>query len=221
MNHENCYTNEVDKAETKGARYIYRTGAAFVSTRLGLPPKQPITAAELHLPTPRKTGGLILAGSYVPKTTAQLRFLTEKRGSALSVIEMRVEDLIASEDSAAALIRDVVRQTEGSLEAGKDTLVMTSRALIKGDDELSSLAIGSRVAEALVRVLRGVERVRPRYVVAKVPPCHILPILCLSPMLMVVLGRDHVFRCGYKGSEYEAGFDCWPGSSRCASLEMR
>ncbi len=154
-------------AEAKGARYIYRTGAAFVSTRLGIYSKPPITAAELKLANPRETGGLILAGSYVPKTTAQLKFLIERRGNDLSVIEIGVEDLIASPDSAADMIARVVKQTEKNLKAGKDTLVMTSRALITGGDELSSLAIGSRVAEALVKVLQGVE-VRPRYIIAKV-----------------------------------------------------
>lgn len=43
---------------------------------------------------------------------------------------------------------------------------MTSRKLITGGDELSSLAIGGRVAEALVEVLKRV-KVRPRVVIAK------------------------------------------------------
>lgn len=103
----------------------------------------------------------------MPKTTAQLKVLIEKRGSDLSVIEIGVEDLISSPDSAADMVARVVKQTEENLKAGKDTLVMTSRALITGDDELSSLAVGSRVAEALVKVLQGVE-IRPRYIIAKV-----------------------------------------------------
>lgn len=103
----------------------------------------------------------------MPKTTAQLKVLIEKRGSDLSVIEIGVEDLIASPDSAADMVARVVKQTEEKLKAGKDTLVMTSRALITGGDELSSLAIGSRVADALVKVLEGVEA-RPRYIIAKV-----------------------------------------------------
>ncbi|KAL2824099.1 hypothetical protein BDW59DRAFT_147829 [Aspergillus cavernicola] len=157
-------------ASAQGARYIYRTGAAFVSTRLGITPKPPITATELNLAQPRKTGGLILAGSYVPKTTAQLKILTETRGGSpnalLSVIEMGVDELIASPESAAGLVTRVIQETEVNLNAGRDTLVMTSRALITGGDELSSLAIGARVAEALVRVLEGIE-VRPRYIIAK------------------------------------------------------
>ena len=44
---------------------------------------------------------------------------------------------------------------------------MTSRALVTGGDELSSLKIGSVVAEALVGVLRRIE-VQPRFIIAKV-----------------------------------------------------
>ncbi|KAL2838896.1 hypothetical protein BJY01DRAFT_250756 [Aspergillus pseudoustus] len=155
-------------AESKAnMRYIYRTGAAFVSTRLGIRSIPPITSTQLNLPQPRESGGLILAGSYVPKTTAQLAHLTKTRGpESLAVIEMDVNELIASSESAAGLIHRVVKQTEENLTDGLDTLVMTSRGLVTGSDELESLAIGGRVAEALVRVLEGVE-VRPRFIIAK------------------------------------------------------
>jgi uncharacterized protein YgbK (DUF1537 family) len=79
---------------------------------------------------------------------------------------MDVADLIASPDSAERVIRRVVQQTETRLQSGTDTLVMTSRKLITGQDELDSLAIGAKVAEALVKVLQQIQ-VRPRYIIAK------------------------------------------------------
>ncbi|KAE8343963.1 hypothetical protein BDV24DRAFT_172274 [Aspergillus arachidicola] len=155
-------------AEAKGKHFLYRTGAAFVSTRLGIRSKSPITASELQLPIPRETGGLIIAGSYVPKTTAQLNVLTSKRGQTgqLVILEMDVEELIASPESAAGAIQRTVQEADSHLQSGQDTLVMTSRKLITGDSELSSLAIGTNVASALVSVLRQVQ-VRPRYIIAK------------------------------------------------------
>lgn len=110
-----------------------------------------------------------MAGSYVPKTTAQLKVLTDRRGATgqLAIIEMKVEELIASPETAAETVQRVVRETEAHLRAGLDTLVMTSRKLVTGGDELSSLKIGAAVAEALVSVLRRIE-VRPRYIIAKV-----------------------------------------------------
>ncbi|KAJ5673497.1 hypothetical protein N7507_002624 [Penicillium longicatenatum] len=155
-------------AESKGKHFLYRTGAAFVSTRLGIRSKAPITATELKLPSPRQTGGLILAGSYVPKTTAQLKVLTDRRGGTgqLAIIEIKVEELIASLETAEETVSRVVKDAEAHLSAGMDTLVMTSRKLITGIDELSSLSIGAAVAEALVSVLQRIE-VRPRYIIAK------------------------------------------------------
>ncbi|KAE8324196.1 hypothetical protein BDV39DRAFT_217266 [Aspergillus sergii] len=136
-------------AEAKGKHFLYRTGAAFVSTRLGIRSKSPITASELQLPIPRETGGLIIAGSYVPKTTAQLNVLTSKRGQTgqLVILEMDVEELIASPESAAGAIQRTVQEAESHLQSGQDTLVMTSR-------------------NALVSVLRQIQ-VRPRYIIAK------------------------------------------------------
>ncbi|KAJ5983238.1 hypothetical protein N7481_005337 [Penicillium waksmanii] len=155
-------------AESQGKHFLYRTGAAFVSTRLGIRSKAPISAIELGLPSPRQAGGLIVAGSYVPKTTAQLKVLTDRRGTTgqLAIIEIKVEELIASPETASKTIAQIVKETEDYLKAGKDTLVMTSRKLITGDDEISSLKIGSAVAEALVSVLQRIE-VRPRYIIAK------------------------------------------------------
>lgn len=95
--------------------------------------------------------------------------LTDRLGPTgkLAIIEMNVEELIASAETAARTVQRVVRETESRLLAGMDTLVMTSRKLITGGDELSSLKIGAAVAEALVSVLQRIE-VRPRYIIAKV-----------------------------------------------------
>lgn len=89
---------------------------------------------------------------------------------------MNVEELIASPETAAQAVQRVVQDTEAHLLAGRDTLVMTSRKLITGGDELSSLKIGAAVAEALVSVLQMIE-VRPRYIIAKV--CSV----CFSTVL--------------------------------------
>lgn len=141
-----------------------------MSSRLGIRSKAPITANELHLPYPRQTGGLVLVGSYVPKTTTQVDTLinrSKENGKDLAIVEIKVEELLESHESALRTVQNIVKETEKYLQAGKDTLVMTSRKLVTGDDKLSSLAIGTTVAEAVVRVLQGIE-VHPRYIIAKV-----------------------------------------------------
>ncbi|KAH6880412.1 hypothetical protein B0T10DRAFT_540338 [Thelonectria olida] len=164
----NVFVSGLLAAEKEGRRYLFRTGAAFVSSRLGITGIPPLKLEDLgsSRSDSQQPGGLIVAGSYVPKTTAQLRVLRERRGEKLSVIEFDVPSLIASPEAAEASILEVAAEVSKKLSAGHDTLVMTSRALITGDDALSSLNIGSKVAHALVRLVEEIQ-VRPRYIIAK------------------------------------------------------
>ncbi|KAL3962349.1 hypothetical protein ACCO45_003872 [Purpureocillium lilacinum] len=155
------------EAERSGRRYLFRTGAAFVSSRLGITSIPPLTMGDLGVTArPDACGGLIVAGSYVPKTTAQLQALKSHRGDKLATIELDVESLIGAVEEADSVIETAANDASRSIAAGKDTLVMTSRKLIKGHDGDSSLNIGSKVARALVRLVEKIN-VRPRYIIAK------------------------------------------------------
>lgn len=136
----------------------------MVSARLGIAPIPPKTAEQLKLDP--KVGGLIIAGSYVPKTTAQLAVLREKSGSRLKTIELQVDQLLESEMSADLIIQQAQEEAARQIENGEDVLVMTSRKLVTGADATESLNIGSVVARALVHFLSGL-RSPPRYVIAK------------------------------------------------------
>lgn len=160
------------QAEKQGKRFLYRTGAAFVSARLGIEGIDPLSMKDLGVErTDKYTGGLIVAGSYVPKTTAQLERLRERRGSNLAVIELDVEQMISSQDEADQITKNATQRATDSIGKGEDVLVMTSRKLITGKDSRSSLNIGSMVAAALVKIVENIE-VRPRYIIAKVSPLY-------------------------------------------------
>jgi len=112
-------------------------------------------------------GGLIIAGSYVPKTTVQLESLISGRGSKLTTITLDVEKLLDSPFNAEeTLIRSLV-EAEREITRGQDVLAMTSRKLITGSDEATSLDIGATVARALVSFIEKL-RSQPRYIIAKV-----------------------------------------------------
>ncbi|KAL3486442.1 NADP-dependent oxidoreductase domain-containing protein [Aspergillus germanicus] len=149
-----------------GGKYLYRTGAAFVSTRLGIPQIPPLTPKALGMSLqPSQPGGLILAGSYVPKTTEQLQSLIDGNKS-LQTIVLKVEDLLKSTDAAEQAALDAADKVGQLILKGQDVLVMTSRDLITGNDGVSSLKIGSTVAAVLVLFLRLLVP-RPRYIIAK------------------------------------------------------
>lgn len=112
------------------------------------------------------SGGLIIAGSYVPKTTTQLGALISRRGDKLRVLELNVTVLI-TEGATADLVRKTADTASAEIAAGHDVLVMTSRELVKGHDALSSLGIGGDVAAALVKIVQQIST-RPRYIITKV-----------------------------------------------------
>lgn len=152
------------QASAQGRKLLYRSGAALVSSRLGIKPIPPKSADALKLD--KSVGGLVIAGSYVPKTTAQLKTLREKAGDRLTTIELQVDDLLHSQETASSKVQIAIDAAQKEIKRGQDVLVMTSRKLITGKDERESLNIGSVVAKSLVNFLQGLQT-RPRYIIAK------------------------------------------------------
>lgn len=152
------------EASARGKRFLFRSGATFVSARLGISPIAPISAQKLELDP--KIGGLTICGSYVPKTTAQLAYLREKSGYKLTTVELDVNQLLASRDEAEKQLQHALSTAEAELSKSQDVLIMTSRQLVVGADEVRSLDIGSTVAQALVSFLTRLA-IRPRYIIAK------------------------------------------------------
>ena len=167
------------EASQQGFRYIYRTGAAFVSTRLGIDQIPPLGPADLQMDVSAEApGGLIIAGSYVPKTTAQLESLVEGRAQHLQTITIDVEKLLKDPQHTRQTIQDAATDAAKCITNGDDVLLMTSRKLITAEDEVSSLKIGTVVAQSLVDFMEYLD-VRPRYVIAKVrrTPCEELTLI--------------------------------------------
>ncbi len=145
-----------------GRRFLFRTAAQFVSARLGIAPR-PCLERSAFRATRGNTGGLIVAGSYVPKTTEQLVAL--RSGCTLTVIELDVAALL-DPARAPVLVAQAITGMNEAIAAGHDTLVSTSRTLITGETSATSLAIGETVSRALVEIVQGLAS-RPRYVLAK------------------------------------------------------
>jgi uncharacterized protein YgbK (DUF1537 family) len=81
-------------AAAQGKKFLFRTGAAFVSTRLGIESTSPLSAKDLGIDRAKNSlGGLIIVGSYVPKTTLQIEKLIERRGQELHTVTLQVQEL--------------------------------------------------------------------------------------------------------------------------------
>lgn len=146
-------------AEAQGLRFLCRSAASFVPVRAGLAPHALLTAGDLNLPA--QGGGLIVVGSYVPRTSSQLTFLLNQAN--VLPVEVGVEDLLAG---PAGAVERAARQAGQALSRGEDVVIYTSRRLVTGGDAEQSLAIGRRVSEGLVAIVQAIAA-RPRYLLAK------------------------------------------------------
>ena len=143
------------RAEEAGLPLIARTAASYVRARAGRPPAALLSAAELA----GGPAGLVIAGSHVPTTSRQLAaLLGSPAGARITAHELSVEGLLTPDGTALLAVAASLNRT---LDAGRIGLVATER--IRRDLDL---AAGRRISEALVDVVRRVER-RPDWIIAK------------------------------------------------------
>ncbi len=161
--------NDLDKvahalllAEKAGKQILYRTSSSFVPSYIGLEHK-PLLTAENILDSKSKNGGLIIVGSYVPKSSSQLQYVIENI-TKKELIELDVEIVLSTK--AKIYIASIISKIDSTIESGKDVIVYTSRKLITGNDMDSNLKIASRVSQALVSLVNGII-IRPKYILAK------------------------------------------------------
>lgn len=149
------------RAEGAGKRFIFRTAASFAGIRGGIPVQAPLHPADIKPMS--EHGGLVVVGSYVKKSTDQLAALLAS--GLVTGVELPVADLLRLE-GVDAFLASIADELAAILRDGKHAALYTSRELISGHDDDSSLAIGQRVSQCLVDVMRSLP-VAPRFIIAK------------------------------------------------------
>ncbi len=156
-------THALALTERAGRHFLFRTAADFVAAYAGISSRPLLSTSELRA-SEVTSGGLLVAGSYVGKTSAQLDALFSACPTLVK-IEVAVAQLLQPEGRAAEEIR-CIRQVETEIKAGRSVALFTSRRLVTGGDSLQSLSIGEIVSASLVRIVRSLSS-RPRWLVAK------------------------------------------------------
>lgn len=149
------------QARREGRRFLFRTAASFVRVRAGLMTRPLLTADEMNVTG--STGGLVIVGSHVPRSSQQLDHLLQHGN--IQNIELSVDKILTPQDRDGQ-IRATVEFIENALSQGQDVVVYTSRKLIAGKDNESSLSIGRQISQGLVEII-SLMGVRPRYILAK------------------------------------------------------
>ncbi|WDQ15249.1 four-carbon acid sugar kinase family protein [Rhodopirellula sp. P2] len=147
-------------AEQQGQTFVYRTAASFVQAFAGLEPRDLLRANEMV--DEGSQTGLVVVGSYVPKTTEQLKCLLDSESNLTSIV-MDVDRLL--EDESDSYLQEIVTAVNDGLQQS-NVVLSSSRKLVTGTDAAASLAIGNQVSKALVSVVGSLTQ-RPRFLIAK------------------------------------------------------
>jgi uncharacterized protein YgbK (DUF1537 family) len=146
------------RAEDAGKRFLCRTAAPFVRSRLGELP-----AATLDPDVIGSGPGLVLVGSYVKRTSEQL---AEARTlSNVDSIELLVDRLFERTEAARHLA-GLVEAIESSLAAQRTALVFTSRGLLSQRGQLNHVQISAIVSDALSSIPARLSR-PPTWLISK------------------------------------------------------
>ncbi len=148
------------KAELAGKHFLCRTAASFVAVRSGIGCRPLLTQEQVSL---GENGGLIVVGSYVSRTTAQLHALL--REAEVEGLELNVPALLESGRRDVEISR-VALHASRQIADGKDVVIFTSRKLVVAQSAEESLTTGQSISAALVDVVRSMD-IRPRYLLAK------------------------------------------------------
>lgn len=141
---------------------LLRVGPPYVRAHLGQEIAEPMRAEDI--PFAHDRGGLVVVGSHVPLTTAQLDALKAARPNTRT-IELDVRALIGPEREAH--LEEQAHAAAAALDEGS-VIVHTTRELITGADGDESLAIARRVSSGVVELVRRVLAIAPpRFVIAK------------------------------------------------------
>ena len=151
------------EARAAGRTFAYRTGPSFVRALAGIEPRPPLATADIWPAGAPAGHGLVVVGSHVGLTSAQVRGLESHRDLVRVELSVaRLTDPAQRDVHVAEAVHDVIAALGSA-----DVLLLTSRELVRGEGPAASLAIARAVSAAVTDVVRAALSARPAWVVAK------------------------------------------------------
>ena len=153
------------RAVLAGKEFMFRSAAAVTKVLGGVPDKALLTRADL-IDADNKTGGIVLVGSHVNKTTKQLELLHDCAAEVL-FLEFN-QHLVVTETGLAPEVERVVALAEEALRGGKNVAVYTRRDRfdLDTDDKDKQLAVSVEISDAVTSIISKLQ-VRPSFIIAK------------------------------------------------------
>lgn len=144
-------------------KIIFRTSASFAASFGGVKSTKLLSKEEIYSISPSESGGLIVVGSHVPNTSAQLDRLMQ---SGIKAIELEVEMLLDKHTETEDYLKNLALQIDYFLGIKEDVVLYTSRKLITAQDESASLKLSLKTSNSLVSIVKSLN-VKPKFIISK------------------------------------------------------
>jgi uncharacterized protein YgbK (DUF1537 family) len=152
------------QAMNKGKQFMFRTAATFTKI-IGNISSKPLLKRSDLIETSEKTGGLIIVGSHVQKTTEQLREL--QTVSTLVSIEFDCH-LVLDKEQFKREIERVQNEAQKSVAEGHTTVIYTKRERLDLGEGMKEeeLKLSVDISDAVTSIVRNFT-ITPKYIIAK------------------------------------------------------
>lgn len=181
----NKITNALLKTSLTGHEIRYRSSSSLLPAILGLAYKK-ILKPKYCINSTLKNGGLIIIGSHVPKTTAQLTHVL-KYAQNYCCIELLIPELL--QHNPEKYLNPIAKKIEDNLKNGKTTILYTERKQFLGSGINETLQIGQTISQTLVLLVKKIT-VTPKYYLTKGGiTSHDIAVNALSVKKATVLGQ--------------------------------
>lgn len=152
------------QALEEGKEFLIRSAAGLVRALSGVELRPLLTREELR-GADHGTGGLVVVGSHVAKTTGQLERLL-REVPHLKPICFQAERVLQPDGGRAEEAR-VLACAERAIRAGTTAVIYTSRqVLVTQQGGAGDLALSTRISRAVSRIVAALS-VRPAFLIAK------------------------------------------------------
>jgi uncharacterized protein YgbK (DUF1537 family) len=141
------FAGDLVAAAKQGKRFLFRSAASILTSLANLGP-QPIK--DMHGMVRNQKPGVVIVGSHVRKTTAQLQELLKVDG--IAGVEIMVDRLLTA--SPELLISEALAQVHSIFASGKTAVVYTSRKELQFPDAQTRLDFGVKVSGTLMAIVQ-------------------------------------------------------------------
>jgi uncharacterized protein YgbK (DUF1537 family) len=152
----NHFADQIQEVAQEGKRFLFRSAASLLTALAKLPP-QPVRAEEMAYYVRNQKPGVILIGSHVAKTSAQLAYLSKHTDVVpvhVDVEALNASNALAAADTRTSAAATIISQIDSAHARGKTVAIYTSRAELPFPSQAARLAFGERLSAFLMELVR-------------------------------------------------------------------